>query len=98
MSANGTTTTTSGSNGVNGTNGHTDVITLFRQALWEVDQKKVENLEMETTISDLGLDSVAMLEVIGYLEQELDLHFPDEKLATLQTIKDLSDLIEAARN
>ena len=97
MSANGTTTTP-GSNGVNGTNGHTDVITLFRQALWEVDQKKVEHLEMETTISDLGLDSVAMLEVIGYLEQELDLHFPDEKLATLQTIKDLSDLIEAARN
>lgn len=78
----------------NGKNGSSvDVLALFKKAAFEVDNKKFDDLKLDTTISDLGLDSVAMLELIGYIEEELNVHFPDEDLARLQTLKDLSDLI-----
>jgi len=69
------------------------IISLFRKAAWEVDQKKLDNLTLTDKISDLGLDSVAMLEVIGYLEEELGIHLPDEKLARVQTLQDLAETI-----
>jgi len=81
-------------NGTNGGSpGNRDVLALFKKAAFEVDNKKFDNLSLGTSISDLGLDSVAMLELIGYIEEELNVHFPDEDLARLQTLQDLSDLI-----
>ncbi|HEV8323186.1 MAG TPA: acyl carrier protein [Myxococcota bacterium] len=77
----------------NGTNGKRDIVALFKKAAFEVDNKKFDDLKLETSISELGLDSVAMLELIGYIEEELNVHFPDEDLARLQTLQDLSDLI-----
>lgn len=73
------------------------VIELFKRAAWEVDQKKLEDISMDAKISTLGIDSVAMLEVIGYFEEELDIHLPDEKLARVDTIRDLADLIKQLR-
>jgi len=69
------------------------VLALFKTAVWEIDQKKLEDLKVEDKISALGIDSVAMLEVIGYLEDELDIHLPDEKLANVETVGDLTAVI-----
>lgn len=70
-----------------------EIIALFRKAAFEVDQKEFGELKIGDKISDLGLDSVAMLEVIGFLEEELGVHLPDEKLARVETLQDLSDLV-----
>lgn len=75
----------------------TEVLELFKKAAWEVDNKKIETLEMDQKISSLGIDSVAMLEVIGYFEEELQVHLPDEKLARVQTLRDLANLIQSQR-
>lgn len=70
-----------------------EIIELFKKAAWEVDRKEFETLDLDAKISELGIDSVAMLEVIGYLEEELDVHLPDEKIARVQNLRDLTTLI-----
>jgi len=58
-----------------------EIMDLFKQAIWEVDQKQLDDLELNHQISSLGIDSVAMLEVIGFLEDELEIHLPVGDLA-----------------
>jgi acyl carrier protein len=74
-----------------------DVLALFKRALFEVDRKELTDLDPSAAISSLGIDSVAMLEVIGFIEEELAVHLSDEKLATVETVGDLARVILEAR-
>ncbi len=74
-----------------------EVLALFKRALFEVDRKEIAALEPSTAISALGIDSVAMLEVIGVIEEELGIHLGDEQLAEVQTVGDLARVILEAR-
>lgn len=65
---------------------------LFKQALWETDRKKFDKLDFNSRFTDLGLDSVLMFEVVGYMEERLGILFPDEKLAELNSLQELYDL------
>ncbi|MBX7098428.1 MAG: acyl carrier protein [Myxococcaceae bacterium] len=67
---------------------------LFAQAALEVNGKKLENLKPETVISKLGLDSVAVMELVSYFEEKLSIRMPDEDLAKVQTINDLATLVK----
>jgi acyl carrier protein len=75
-----------------------DIIALFKKAIWEADQKKLDGLKPEDPITSLGIDSVAMMEAIGYIEDELQIHLSDESLATVQTVSDLARIIGSAKN
>ncbi|MGC4113238.1 MAG: phosphopantetheine-binding protein [Myxococcales bacterium] len=68
-------------------------IELFSKAIWEVAQTKIDGLGFDRQIASLGIDSVSMMEVIGFLEEELELHLPEEKLQKVQTLGDLADVI-----
>lgn len=70
-----------------------DIIKLFKAAVFEVDQKKLGEVTPSTEIAQLGLDSVATMEVIGALEEKLSVRFPDEELATLKSVGDLTALV-----
>jgi acyl carrier protein len=74
-----------------------EIIALLKKAIWEVDQKRLDHLVAGDAISSLGIDSVAMLEVIGYLEDELGIHLGDDQLASVTTVGDLAAAIIAAR-
>lgn len=70
------------------------IIEIFKESVKEVDVNvKVESVSMDTELSQLGLDSVMTMEVIGVLEEKLNVRFPDEELATLKSMTDLSELI-----
>jgi acyl carrier protein len=72
-----------------------DIIVLFKEAVREVDANtKLDDLTTSTEIAKLGLDSVMTMEVIGVLEERLNVRFPDEDLATLKNIGDLTALIQ----
>ena len=72
-----------------------DIIVLFKEAVREVDANtKLDNLTTNTEIAKLGLDSVMTMEVIGVLEERLNVRFPDEDLATLKNVGDLTALIQ----
>lgn len=70
------------------------IIEIFKRAAWEIDRKKIENVDLDQKISDLGIDSVAMLEVIGFLEEEIGVNLPDEKIARVVTLRDLTNVIQ----
>jgi acyl carrier protein len=73
-----------------------ELLDLFREAAWEVDQREFDSLSMKTKIADLGVDSVALLEIFGFVEEELDIYLAQEDLAEVKTLGDLSELIARA--
>jgi acyl carrier protein len=70
-----------------------DVISLFQKAALEVSSKQLSGLTNETVISKLGLDSVAVMELVSYFEEKLGIRMPDEDLAQIQTLGDLAKLV-----
>jgi len=71
-----------------------DVIALFQKAALEVNGKQLTGLKSDTVISKLGLDSVAVMELVSYFEEKLSIRMPDEDLASIQTLGDLDKLVQ----
>ncbi len=67
---------------------------LFAQAAQEVNGKKLTGLTKETVISKLGLDSVAVMELVSFFEEKLNIRMPDEELAKVQTLGALGALVQ----
>ena len=70
-----------------------DVVEMFKQAALEVDNRKLPDLKADTVISTLGMDSVAVMELVSYFEEKLGVRIPDEELSRIRTVKDLRDAI-----
>ena len=71
-----------------------NIIQLFSQAALEVNGKKLDGLTKDTVISKLGLDSVAVMELVSFFEEKLDIRMPDEDLAKVQTLGDLGAVVK----
>ena len=71
-----------------------NLIQLFEQAALEVTGRKLTGLTQSTVISQLGMDSVAVMELVSFFEEKLSVRLPDEDLARISTIQDLGKLIE----
>jgi acyl carrier protein len=69
------------------------IIEMFKEAVFEVNNTKLGDVSAKTVISELNIDSVGTMEVIGILERKLEVRFPDEDLATLKSIGDLTALV-----
>jgi len=73
------------------------ILAVFARAMWEVACQKADGLGLDTQVADLGIESVALLEVIGYLEDELGVHFPEARLREVRTVGDLADIVADER-
>lgn len=71
-----------------------NIIQLFSQAALEVNGKKLDGLTKDTVISKLGLDSVAVMELVSFFEEKLNIRMPDEDLAKVQTLGDLGNVVK----
>lgn len=61
-----------------------------------VDQLRISDADMvtmDTTLEDLGADSLDMVEVIMAVEDEFDVQIKDEDLETLKSVGDLINYI-----
>ena len=61
-----------------------------------VDQLSIPDADMvtlDTTLEDLGADSLDMVEVIMAIEDEFDVQIKDEDLETLKSVGDLINYI-----
>ncbi|HHO50984.1 MAG TPA: acyl carrier protein [Deltaproteobacteria bacterium] len=77
-----------------------EIITLIKAALAEVAPTRTadfESIAMETQIEALGLDSIATMEMVNFIEEQVNNTFPDEELAKVQKIGDLAGLIRGGR-
>lgn len=70
------------------------LIKLFRDLASEIAEKDLSFLQEESAISDMGIDSLAMLELVGTMERELGIRVPDDKLVGLSTVSQLLELVE----
>jgi len=75
-----------------------DVLAMFNTIARQVEKgKDLPAITRESKITALGIDSVSMMEIIGVMEDELDVSIPDEKLARLQTVGDIETVIREQR-
>ena len=70
-----------------------NLLSLFQEAASEIAQKEFTSLDWDTRIDTLGIDSVALYEIFGYLEEELDLELDDDELKQVRTLADLRELV-----
>ncbi len=71
---------------------------MFKKTATEIAEKDFPSISEQTVISELGIDSLGMLEIVGSMERQLKIQIPDESLAGIQTVKDLIELVEKRQN
>jgi acyl carrier protein len=65
------------------------VLGVFRETLAEVEERDFGHVTAETLLADLEVDSVAMMEVIGCIEDDLDLVIPDDAFTGAERVADV---------
>jgi 8-amino-7-oxononanoate synthase/acyl carrier protein len=70
-----------------------ELIHVLKAAVYDISLKELGYINTETRISELGLDSVAVMELIGVLEENFSIRIRDEEIASLGTVGDLLKLI-----
>lgn len=71
-----------------------ELLDIFQKTATEVVERDFPTISESTVISELGIDSLGMLEIVGSMERQLKITLPDETLAGIQTVKDLIELVE----
>jgi 8-amino-7-oxononanoate synthase len=71
-----------------------DLLQTLKAAAYDVNAKDLGDISAATAISELGMDSVAMMELIGILEENLSIQVRDEEVAMLKSVGDLLKLIQ----
>jgi acyl carrier protein len=70
------------------------LIQIFRELASEIAEKDFSHIQEDSAIKDLGIDSLAMLELVGSMERLLRVRVPDDQLVGLETVKQLLELVE----
>jgi acyl carrier protein len=71
------------------------LLSMFRKTATDVVERDFGHVQEATVISELTIDSLGLLEIIGSMERQLRIQIPDEALSGLHTIRDLLDVVEA---
>lgn len=74
-------------------NENRDLLELFKEIAQRVDKRALPNVSRSSKISDLGIDSLSVMQIVGDLETELGIMIPDEDLVELVTVGDLCDKV-----
>jgi len=75
--------------------GTQDLLALFKETASQVEKKKFDQVTRDSVITELGIDSLVMMQIIGELETKLDVMIPDEDLVEIITVGDLCKQVEA---
>jgi acyl carrier protein len=72
-----------------------NLLEMFKTVATRVDKREFQHLTRDSVITDLGIDSLSMMQIVGEMETELDVMIPDEDLVELVTVGDLCAKVEA---
>lgn len=70
------------------------LIELFRDLASEIAERDYSFVQEENAIAELGIDSLAMLELVGTMERQLCIRVPDDQLVGLVTVRQLLELVQ----
>jgi acyl carrier protein len=76
---------------------HKDLLSLFKSIASRVDKRSFDDVTPQSVITELGIDSLSMMQIVGEMETELGVMIPDEDLVDLRTVGDLVSKIESRR-
>ena len=71
-----------------------DLLELFKSVAARVDKREFPNVTRKSVITDLGIDSLSMMQIVGEMESELGVLIPDEDLVELVTVGDICSKVE----
>ncbi|MEM9067666.1 MAG: phosphopantetheine-binding protein [Myxococcota bacterium] len=71
-----------------------NLIEMFKRMATEIAEKDFSDVTETSVIADMGVDSLAMLEVVGEMERELEVQIPDDQLVGIETVAQLLDVVE----
>lgn len=77
-----------------------EIMALIKQALADVAPSRKADfaaITADTKIEALGLDSIATMEMVNFIEERIEVTFPDEELAKVQRVSDLVGLVRGGR-
>lgn len=57
----------------------------------------ISDLTLDSSLTDLGLDSLDLVEIMLEIEEVLGIEFDNEEIAHLHSLKEVVDLIEAKK-
>ncbi|MCX5261964.1 acyl carrier protein [Streptomyces canus] len=72
-----------------------DLTRLLRESAGEAQPGLLDGDVLDVTFSDLGYDSVAVLQLIGLIERERDIQLADETVSEAQTPRALLELVNS---
>lgn len=72
-----------------------DLLELFKEVALRVDKRALPNVTRSSKISELGIDSLSVMQIVGELETELGIMIPDEDLVEIVTVGDLCEKVES---
>jgi acyl carrier protein len=71
-----------------------DLVELFRKLAAEIEPRDFSRVTESDGITSLGIDSLGLSELVGAMEQELEIHVTEEQLAGVRTVQQLLELME----
>ena len=71
-----------------------DLLELFKTVAARVDKRDFPKVTRQSVITELGIDSLSMMQIVGEMESELGVLIPDEDLVELVTVGDLVSKVE----
>ena len=72
-----------------------DLLEMFKTVAARVDKRAFPDVTKSSVITELGIDSLSMMQIVGEMETELGVMIPDEDLVELVTVGDLVGKVEA---
>jgi len=71
-----------------------DLVKLFQKLAAEIEPNDYSHVTENDGITNLGIDSLGLAELVGAMERELEIQIPEEQLSGVRTIRQLLDLME----
>jgi acyl carrier protein len=72
-----------------------DALEMFKKVAARVDKREFSHVTRQSVITEIGIDSLSMMQIVGEMESELGVIIPDEDLVELTTVGDLCGKVEA---
>lgn len=73
-----------------------DITLVLKKAILAIKpemETKIEEITTELSLFDIGIDSIEFYEMVGFVEDSLNISLPNELLGDVKTIGDLKRII-----
>ncbi len=74
-----------------------EIIEILQGAAQSIIGRRIEGMTIESQLSDLGVDSVGVLEMLGDVETKMNVEFNDSEMGAVVSVRDFVALVRTAR-